>query len=188
MNTKPVICCICILPLSILSFAESPADTLRSPVGASSPQVESTAEQRQRIIRVTKVLEAQPFGESAAADREWAISLIDHAPDIFPLIHGNKMYSQITEAQGPDRRALHTQFVFGFVSFQLEHPKQAGDSVAVYEAAIKSCLLIYRQARERNAANRVPFLDAADEHERSGTLRRYVEQRVTEDLASQRSD
>src|SRR5688572_19835547 len=74
---------------------------LRSPGAAALPHAPSTAEQRVRIIEITRALEKTPFGERANADREWALSLIDHAPDIFPRIHGDVIH-EITESKVPD--------------------------------------------------------------------------------------
>jgi hypothetical protein len=157
--------------------AERASYSLRSPQLAAQPHASTTLEQRKRVIQVTRALEATPFGESATADREWALSLIDHAPDIFPTIRGH-IVRDITENEVPDRRPIYAQFIFGFVTLQLEHPAQADDAVATYHAGLSSCLRVYRAALQREPANRIAFLDDLDQRERDGTLRQHIERLI----------
>ena len=92
----------------------------------------------------------------------------------------------ITENNVPDRRAIYAQFILGFVSFQIEHPDEGNDAAAAYQAGFASCLSVYRLALQRNAANRIPFLDGLSEQERRGTLAQHVEHLVTTRLVDRR--
>jgi hypothetical protein len=176
---------ICLLALPILRAEERPPTGLRAPELAAEPQVPTTPKQREQVVAVTRSLEKTPFGLPAEIDREVILSLVDHAPDIFPRLQDN-ISPTIVSSKVPEWRAIYAQFVFGFVSFQLEQPKQKDDAVAVYSAALESCLEVYRLAVARSGTNRLPLLDAADEQERSGTLRTFVEKLVA-DLPSQRA-
>lgn len=184
---KSTIAILCIFSLSLQSFSadQRASASLVAPEASSHPRATTTPEQRQRVVRVTRALESVPFGETATANREWALSLIDHAPDIFPLIRA-RMFSDVADAPVPDRRPLYAQFVFGFVTFQLENPDRAGDGAAVYHAGLASCLHVYRTALERDSSNRIKFLDVANEQERGGTLQQYVERLVAEQLPEAR--
>lgn len=176
---------ICLF-LSALSAGVLANPTLRAPAAAAQPHVSTTPEQRKRVIEITQTLETAPFGERAGEDREWALSLIDHAPDIFPSIHGPIIFD-ITENSVPDRRAIYAQFVFGFVSFQLANPDRADDPIAAYHAGFSSCLRVYRTALHRDPANRISFLDSINEQERGGTLPKHVERLVTTLLPENRA-
>jgi len=163
--------------LSLIHAEQRPPHSLRSPELAAQPQAVTTPEQRQQIIATARSLEKAPFALGATTEREKALWLIDHAPDIFPRLQ-SRIISDITASGVPDWRPIYAQFVFGFVSFQLDQPKRADDATAVYHAALTSCLHVYRQAVNRDATNRLSFLDAANEQERNGTLAKYVEQVV----------
>jgi hypothetical protein len=176
---------ICIIALSLTRAEERPVSSLRSPEAAAQPQVPTTPEQRQQVITTARSLEKAAFRLGATTDREAALWIIDHAPDIFPRLQ-DRIISDISSSGVPDWRPIYAQFIFGFVSFQLEQPTKVDDAVAVYHAALKSCLQVYRQALERDPTNRLPFLDTANEQERNGTLQKHIEQLVAE-LPSRRA-
>jgi len=150
---------------------------LRSPELAAQPQAETTAEQRQQILATTRALERSAFSVGASTEREKVLWLIDHGPDIFPRLQ-DSIVGEISNSGVPDWRPIYAQFIFGFVGFQIENPQRANDPVAVYEAAMRSCLLVYRQAVQRDKANRLAVLETANEEERNGRLRKYVADRV----------
>ena len=159
-----------------LSSADQPVRrSLRTPSSAAQPHTPTTPEQRQRVIMVTRALEKSPFKVGATRDREGVLYLIDHAPDIFPAIQG-RVLSEVVASGVPDWRPIYAQFIFGFVSFQIENPERADDAQAVYGAALASCLRVYRHALERDKANRLSLLDVANEHDRKGTLQEYARQ------------
>src|SRR5438034_1186023 len=84
----------------------------------------TTPEQRQKVLRVTRTLEKDPFGDIADADRAWATRLLDEAPDIKLRINANMLKELIT-ADPPDRLPIFVQFVLGHAAFALEHPDRA---------------------------------------------------------------
>jgi len=166
--------------VSLRNFAGEP---LRAPELAALPHSTTTAAQRQRIVAVTRALELAPFGDVATRDREWALSLVDHSPDIFPAIR-ERLFGEIAHSQLPDRRAIYAQFVLGFVAFQLEHSERAGDAVTVYQEAVRSALRVYRRALERNGANRVPALDAVNPDDPNGLFEKSIATLVEQPLVA----
>ena len=184
---KTTVLSISILVLALpLTRAEEHARTkLRIPELAAQPQVATTPEHRQEIVTTPRSFEKDPFRIGAPLEREKALWTIDHAPDIFPSIN-HQFSTEITVSGVPDWRSIYAQFIFGFVSFQIEHPEKADDPVAVYQAALESCLQVYRKAPDRDGNNRVAILDTVSEHERKGMLKKYVEQFLAE-LPSHRS-
>jgi hypothetical protein len=177
MNKPSILLLSASLCFAAVRADERPKPSLRSPELAAQPHVATTPEQRKRVIQVTRALETTPFGDTATADRNWALSLIDHAPEIFPRLQG-QIIGEITENRVPERRPIYAQFIFGFISFQLEQPDRIDDAVAAYHAGVASCLRVYRIALRRDAANRIPFLDRLDEEERSGTLPDHIKHLV----------
>jgi hypothetical protein len=153
MNTTAILSIsIGILTVSLTRADERPPNILRSPELAAQPQARTTPEQRQQIIATTRSLEKAPFKLGATTEREKVLWTIDDAPDIFPRLQ-DRFIPDISSSGVPDWRPIYAQFVFGFVSFQLEQPEKADDAVAVHQGALKSCLQVYRHALERDITN-----------------------------------
>jgi hypothetical protein len=139
----------------------------------------STAEDKARLVRTVKELEASPFSESATAERAWAVGFVEDAPDIIIEINVNYL-KELLASTAPARDIMVGQFILGSAAFVVEHPELAEDHAASTEAAFLSMLRVYRKAVQRDPTNRVEFFDSLDESERKGELATFVNRLIAE--------
>jgi hypothetical protein len=141
---------------------------------ASEP---TTGEERAKLVRVIRDLEKTPFQAGASVDRAWALQLIENASDITVKINAN-LLKEVLESEAPDRSVVVAHFILGQAALVVEKADLAKSDEACAEAAFAGALRVYRKAVDRNAENRIEFLDKLDKSELQGTLKREVDRLV----------
>lgn len=133
----------------------------------------TTGEERAKLVRVIRDLEKTPFQPGASVDRSWALQLIENASDITVTINAN-LLTEVLESEAPDRSVIVAHFILGQAALVVEKADLAKSDEACAEAAYVGALRVYRKAVDRNADNRIEFLDKLDKSELQGTLKREV--------------
>lgn len=154
------------LALALLALAPALA-------GARGP---STPAERKRAVEVTRRLERDPLGRGADGERRWLLQWIVEIPDVQVRGCSGPLDALAQDDEGRFGKELYTQAVFGMATFLIEHPKQAGDWVAVQTAGVESVLRAYRSLLQKAPRARWEELDALAMAKRQGKLAAVVEQ------------
>jgi hypothetical protein len=112
----------------------------------------------QQVVRLTRALEADPFADNKSEVRhflsQWTIAVpgmdVNVCKGLFDALD-----SDATPANG----VYVLQLAFGNAAFQIEHPEQRGDQVAVQSAGLRSALALHRAIRAQKPDTAVPYLD-----------------------------
>jgi carboxypeptidase Q len=135
----------------------------------------STPAEREQALRITRALETDPLNEKAKDARRWLFVWLAEVPDISvtvctdfikPVASKDKNYA--TE--------ISAQMMFSSAAFIIEHPDQAKDKGAVYQAGLEGSLKAYESILKTKPDAKWPFLDGLIEKREKGELGAYVEE------------
>lgn len=146
------------------------ATLLRAGQGAFS------SEDRAQAVRYARELEANPFGAEAAAKRTWLMKWIIAAPDVHVVVCD--LLGPGPEGEHPFFKEVLSQMMFSNGAFQLEHPDQVGDKIAVQTAGLEGALKVYEVLVKSKPQGRLPFLDDLLVKRAQGNLVEYVKKQV----------
>jgi hypothetical membrane protein len=102
----------------------------------------STPEERAKVVAVTRLLEGDPFGENAPANRQWLRDWIEEVPDI-RVYACDALLRQSLGDKYPYSREVSLQPIFSAAAFAIEHQDKARDEIAQYNAGIEGALRVY---------------------------------------------
>jgi hypothetical protein len=118
----------------------------------------STAEERAKVVELTRSLEREPLGENAAATRQWLREWAIEVPDIrvyvcddllSPGLSDNYLYSS----------EINLQRMFSAAAFAIEHQDKARDEIAQYTAGVEGALRVYEVLLKSKPDAGSAFLD-----------------------------
>ena len=118
----------------------------------------STAEERAKVVALARSLERDPFGENAAATRQWLREWIIEVPDI-RFYECAELLDHGLGDNYPYSRELADQTLFSAAAFAIEHPDQARDEIAQYSAGMEGALRVYEVLLKSRADARSAFVD-----------------------------
>ena len=162
-----------VLFLSLLAPSATPAEE-RGP---------STAEERAKVIDLTRKLESDPLNPQAEEWRVWLAKWIDEVPDIIipicppllpQLLRSNRNYSH----------ELAMQVVYSSAAFIVEHPREQVDQQAVFQAGVDGMLKAYQALLKAKPRARWYFLDSLIEMRDKGELKEYLRKQIDENCIS----
>ena len=139
---------------------------------------QSTPEDRAKVVKLTRQLEADPLGDGAVEARQWLIPWLEKAKDITVTVCD--LLGPIPSAEHPYAAEILTQMMFSNAAFQIEHPDQAGDKVAVQTAGIEGALKAYEAIVNSKPDARIAFLDDLVAKRDAGELGAYMKKVVPE--------
>lgn len=150
---------LAILLSCLLAFAQ---DGTRAP---------STRAERDRALKVTRELEADPLSPQYRDDRAWLIKWIQDVPDITVEIcvdpaaaSSNYRYS----------RELMLQKTFASASFIIQHSARDRDDIATENAGVEGALRAYEAILKKSPQAHSPYWDRLLKKREDGTLHDYV--------------
>jgi len=135
----------------------------------------STLDERARIVKITRALEANPLSKELRSEQEWALRWLIEVPDITVKICGKL----------PDLDALkkfkHDSELFALTTlsqaaFVIENPDKAKDLSASSLAAMESMLKAYEAILKDNPKAKSKYLDELLGKRNSGELATYVKE------------
>lgn len=145
----------------------------------------STPEERARVVRLTRQLEADPLGQDAEGAQRWLVGWIQDVPDLTVTACDLLQLPDQNYAYAPQ---LVVQMMAGNAAFQIEHPDRAADETAVQGAALKSALKAYGAILKRKPAARLDSLDHLLAEMKDGRLDRRMKALVKERCESQEQE
>src|SRR5271154_2766782 len=129
-SSARLICHIMLVSLSLLSFS----------VTAQQKRGPSTPKERERFVRYSEGIVANPLSDSLKDERSWATVFLIEVPDIsLKICRANapwladKSYKYSAELTAVSMAAMG--------AFIIQHPDEAKNEAAINQAAIKNILL-----------------------------------------------
>ena len=135
----------------------------------------STPQERENVVKVTRLLETDPFHKDAKKMREWLLMLLIGVPDI----HVELCTAYMPPEKFTDKNygsEIFNQTVFSGAAFVIEHPDQASDRIAVHLAGVEGALKVYEAILATKPKVKSQFYDGLLEKRNKGELRAYVEE------------
>jgi hypothetical protein len=133
----------------------------------------STAEERAKIIELTRMLERDPLNENADATRQWLREWTIEVPEIrFHVC--NELLSHGLGENYPYSREINLQTILSGAVFTLEHQDKARDDVGAYIAGVEGSLRMYEVLAKSRPDTRLAFLDGLVAMRERGELADHV--------------
>jgi len=135
----------------------------------------STAEERERAVKVARMLETDPFNKDAKKMREWLLMLLISVPDI----HVELCTAYMPPEKPSDKNygsEIFNQTLFSSAAFVIEHPDQANDRIAAHLAGVEGALKVYETILMTKPKAKSAFYDGLLEKRDKGELRAFVEE------------
>lgn len=140
---------------------------------ASADRGPSTAEERERVVRLTRSLESEPLSLTAPDSRKWLMLWVQEVPDVNVKVC-DPLLEALLKARGEYHSELFTQMTFSSAAFVVENPEKAGDDAAVFRAGLEGTLRAYESIRKYQAAVRHQHLDDLLKKRTAGELDDFV--------------
>ncbi len=131
----------------------------------------STRAERDRAVRITHELEADPLSPSLRDDRDWLLAWIDAVPDITVSICVDPASARSDYRYN---RELMVQRTFSMATFIIEHSSQKSDDLAVEAAGVEGALKAYQSILKKYPKSHSAYWDRLLKKQEDGTLRDYV--------------
>jgi len=131
----------------------------------------STRAERDRALRVTKELEADPLSPQYDTDKQWLLKWIQDVPDITVQIcvdpvegSSNYRYS----------RELMMQKMFASAAYIIQTSSRERNDISTETAGVEGALKAYESILKKNPQAHSPYWDRLLKKEEEGTLHDYV--------------
>ena len=146
-------------------------------VAASATPEASTAEERARIVALSRAFERDVLGPDAGRlateIQGWWIEVPDLTVTwVRDLLPAEEIGSQVVA------RALAVQALAAAGVFVIEHPDRASDRRASWVAGLEGVVRAYQRILVKHRELRDPFLDRLADRCAAGTLVEYIDERV----------
>ncbi|HVP51214.1 MAG TPA: hypothetical protein VMT05_03840 [Terriglobales bacterium] len=143
----------------------------------------STAEERAKVIDLTRKLENDPLNPQAEEWRVWLAKWIDEVPDvIIPICP--PLLPQLLRSNRNYAHELAMQVVYSSAAFIVEHPKEQVDQQAVFQAGVDGMLKSYQSILKARPQARWYFLDSLIDMRDKGTLKQYLHKQIDSNCIS----
>ena len=131
----------------------------------------STRAERDRAVKVTHALEADPLSPGLSDDRDWLFKWLVGIPDISINVCVDPM-----DSAGRYRyhRELMLQKMFSSATFIIENSSQKHDELSVEAAGVEGALKAYEAILKKHPHERSTYWDGLLKKQSDGTLRDYV--------------
>ena len=151
---------------------------LFSAISASGASVNNIGESdTDKVIRYTESLEREPFQELAPIMRKWLIKWAEESPDV--IIVMCDILGPVPGKEIPFSPELLVQSAFGNAAYQVSHPQNKDDFIAVQLAGVESVLKAYNSIITAKPEARISYFDSLLEKHKSGTLAEFMTPIIT---------
>ena len=138
---------------------------------AAQTHAPSTPAERDRIVKLSEKLQANPLDPRLASERAWAMKWISDVPDITVDIC-EPVYKPMMDARHGNE--LAQVFTIAATAFIVQHPDKSELDVAVNTAAMEAMLKAYQAMIAKSPRLRSPELDDLLDTRDTGGLEKYV--------------
>lgn len=122
-----------------------------------------------KVVAVTRYLEAKPLSEEAPVLRALMLQWEEKSEDVLDLVCG-EVLSPILKDNTPHGPELLAQFIFGSAALQIADPSQKGVIATNQLAGMQSMLKAYRNFLVAEPTAHITYLDEWVAHEDAGML------------------
>ncbi len=133
---------------------------------------QSSPEDRAKVVKLTRQLEADPLGDGAPEARQWLIPWLEKVKDITVTVCD--LLGPIPGDDLPYSAEILTQMIFSNAAFQIEHPDKVDDKVAVQTAGVEGALRAYEAILKAKPDTHIAFLDDLVQKRDAGQLGEYM--------------
>lgn len=157
--------------LSFIDQYEKSGAAPNTPALATAvPQDERSVAQRQFVMD-TKRLELAPTAAESLELRQQMIKWLTETPDVQVVL-----CDVLDLGNGKDHYEpqLLVQTMFGNAAFQIDHPEQKDDALAVQLASVESALRAYRALIDGHPERRLQAMDKLLQHQNAGDLKQAL--------------
>jgi hypothetical protein len=144
--------------------------------GAQGGRGPSTAEERDKALRLIDQVEADPMAFESREAREWLVNWLGEVPDVVvsycttPLGSGKDLDEVPAE--------LKMQMQLGQAAYLIRHPEARPDSLEVFMAGVESTIRSYDRLRKAGTVWKVSALEDLKKDQADGKLAGTVEKRA----------
>ena len=131
----------------------------------------STRAERDRALKVTHELEADPLAPQLTGDRNWLIQWIQDVPDISVSICIDPASATSRYRYG---RELLMQKTFASAAYIIQNSARSRDDLSVEAAGVEGALRAYEAIVKKDPQARSAYWDRLLKKRSNGTLRDYI--------------
>jgi hypothetical protein len=146
---------------------------LALPVAAQADRGPSTPEERERAVKVAKVLRTDPLNAANVPDREWLVKWLIEVPDISIEVCTSFLGDLGKDKSGYPGAIIAAQLA-SEAAFVIEHPDRAKDTDAVSLAGVEGALDAYQAINKQDPKYKRKQLDDLLDRRAKGTLADFV--------------
>lgn len=140
-------------------------------VAQDSSRGPSTRAERDRAVKITHELEANPLSAELRGDREWLFNWIQAVPDITISVCMDPAQQSSRYRYG---RELLMQKMFSSAAYIIETSARDRTDLSVEDAGVEGALKAYESIVKQNPDAHSPYWDRLLKKRADGTLRDYV--------------
>lgn len=139
----------------------------------------STPEERARVVKLTRALEADPLGRDADKSRQWLSVWLTTVPDITVPVCGEFLHPIFeTKLWSKQASMIFVQSMYSSAAFLIEHPDAKDDQAAIYLGGLEGSLRAYESIRKSTPGLSLPFLEKLLVKRDAGELMAYVREKM----------
>ncbi len=169
MRSREFVAGLLIVVFAAVAFAQGDA--------AEGKRGPSTADERQKALKLTKELEQKPMAPNAQQDRDWLTKWIIEIPDITVPVCDEVLKPILQSDYGQYKYAqlLVAQELAGSAAYMIEHPSDQENEFAINKAGLDSALNAYQAIVKSGAkAGKWGPLEELLKKRQAGQLEDYV--------------
>lgn len=130
----------------------------------------STADERNRALRIAKDLRADPLATNIQSDREWLMKWLIEIPDISVKLCGGLMGDLGDSKKSQNPGALLAAMLASQATFVIENPQKAKDNRAINLAGVDGALDAYQAIRSKDPSYQAKRFDDFTQQRSNGKL------------------
>jgi hypothetical protein len=138
----------------------------------------STPEEREKAVKITRLLEKDPLNPKARDARAWLVAWTIAVPDITVDMCSHFVGGVQKVRKFPHEAEIIVQTGWGQLAYQIEHAGAKPDDEATFVAGVESALKAYESILSTEPKSRVPFLDDLAVKRDKGELAAFVHENI----------
>ena len=146
------------------------------PVETPEDRPPSTAEEREKAVKLVAQLEQDLIGPDADTRREWLDRWMAEIPDIF--FHSCPLLEKEKDEVFPYHLYLIKQAYYEGGAYLIQHPERVNDQLTIYIAGVEGALRAYSNAVAKQPTKRDASLDLLLKAQADGQLATLIHERV----------
>jgi len=149
-------------------------------MGVSIADEEPTEEEKKQLaVKLTRLLEKDPFHEDAKEMRKWLTFWLIEVPDVSVSLCGSFL-GPVFDKNQKNSAELFVQSGYAQAVFIIENPEQADNAFEAYKAGLLGTLRTYESILASKPKAQLKYMDHLIELRDNGALDDYVREKMKE--------